>query len=124
MKFPVLFQVSPQSDPLYPFHLGKVYREFWRGGAGKCKGTPRPARAPLPSPHIRAPSPIAPTEFQKFETLRLFIVLCRFATKDKLFYRQLTFEPPYEKGFALLACLLVPCVSIQLTLSQSAGFVW
>ena len=22
---------------MYPFHLGKVYREFWRGG-GKCKG--------------------------------------------------------------------------------------
>lgn len=57
---------------------------------GGARRGPRPARAPLPSPHIRAPSPIAPTEFQKFETLRLFIVLCRFATKDKLFYRQLS----------------------------------
>jgi hypothetical protein len=27
----------PILDPLYPFHLGKVHREFWQGG-GKCKG--------------------------------------------------------------------------------------
>ncbi len=32
----------------------------------------------------RSSSPIPPTEFKKFETLKLFIVLCRFA------YRQLT----------------------------------
>ena len=62
--------------------------------------TPRPAHwaRARASPHIRAPSPIAPTEFQKFETLRLFIVLCRFATKDKLFYRQLTLATLRKRG--------------------------
>jgi len=36
-RFDRVYQVSPQSDPLYPFHLGKVHREFWQGG-GKCRG--------------------------------------------------------------------------------------